>query len=164
MASNVPAGEIRERMMVRDGAASPQAPLPPGTDEDRSMALSRLMFRTLATGAFAVALTTGATRTPWHTRLLKSAPAANDTIAAAPKAITLTFSERVDLAVSRFRLSDAKGAAVGLGQAKFDDAQKGTVVVVPVSAAMGRGAYTVRWSVASDDGHPVKGTFVFVVR
>lgn len=128
------------------------------------MALARLVFRTLATSAVAIAFTTGAARAPWHTRLLKSSPAANETVASPPPAITLVFSERVDLAVSRFRLADAKGTAVALGKAKFDDPQKGTTVVVPVSGAIAHGAYTVTWSVAADDGHPVKGTFGFVVR
>ncbi len=128
------------------------------------MALTRLTFRTLFAGAVGVTLLTGASRPPRHTRLLKSEPAANDTLAAPPKQIALYFSERVDIKVSRFKLADAKGAAVTLGKAVLDEAKKGEVVNIPVTGPMGHGKYVVNWSVASDDGHPVKGTFGFVVK
>jgi methionine-rich copper-binding protein CopC len=128
------------------------------------MALPRRPFHMLALSALVVALTAGAARAPRHTKLVKSEPAANDTVAAAPKRLVLLYSERVDVKVSTFKLVGATGAAVALGSAKVDESQKGAPVVVPVTGAMARGKYVVTWSVASDDGHAVKGTFGFVVK
>ncbi len=121
-------------------------------------------LRSLAVVALCVTIAGGATAAPRHTKLLKSEPAANDTLTAPPKQIALVFSERIDLKVSRFKLAGTKGAVVTLGAATVDEAKKGAPIVIPVTGAMGPGAYTVNWTVASDDGHAVKGTFGFVVK
>ncbi len=121
-------------------------------------------LRSLAVAALCVTLAGAAAPAPRHTKLLKSEPAANDTLTAPPKQIALVFSERIDLKVSRFKLAGAKGGGVTLGTATVDAAKKGAPIVIPVTGAMGPGSYTVNWSVASDDGHAVKGAFGFVVK
>lgn len=128
------------------------------------MPFPRPAVRPFAVASLAVLFAAGAARAPRHTKLLKSEPAAGAAVTAAPKQLVLFYSEPVDLKVSTFKLADAKGTAVALGPARTDDATPGAPVIVPVVGAMGHGTYAVRWSVAADDGHAVKGTFGFVVK
>ena len=99
----------------------------------------------------------------FHTKLVKSAPAANDTLATAPTAISLWFNEAVDLKVTTVKVAGASGA-VKTGALTRDAKLKDAPVVAAISSALAAGKYTVSWSVAGDDGHPVKGTFEFVVK
>lgn len=86
------------------------------------------------------------------------------TLAAAPKAIELWFSERIDLKASRVRLTDAAGKVVALSPLTHDAGTEGAPVVASVTGAMGAGVFTVQWSASSGDGHPVRGSFSFTVR
>src|SRR5437899_2957485 len=49
-----------------------------------------------------------------HTRLIRSEPAANDTLVAIPRALRLWFSEKVELPVTSVKLTDGAGAAIEL--------------------------------------------------
>jgi methionine-rich copper-binding protein CopC len=96
-----------------------------------------------------------------HPRLLKATPAADSRSAEAPREVALTFNESLDLALTRVTLL-RNGQAVrtdSLRLAANDD----KTVMVPVSAALTPGRYTVRWQVTGDDGHPVRGEFTFEV-
>ncbi len=121
----------------------------------QSAALALLML------AAAAAFTPAAARR--HVHLEKSAPAANDTLAAAPKSIRLWFSEPVELAVTTTKLATASGTAIALGAATRDTA-KNAPVVATITKPLAAGSYVVTWSTAADDGHPAKGTFAFVVK
>jgi methionine-rich copper-binding protein CopC len=99
----------------------------------------------------------------FHTKLLKSTPAANDTLATAPTAISLWFNEQVELKVTTVKLSGAAGS-VKIGAVTRDEKTKDAPVVATIPTPLAAGSYTVNWSVAGDDGHPVKGTFAFVVK
>ena len=128
------------------------------------------MLRTLrgirfAALALAAVCTLSAAAAParFHTKLVKSAPAANDTLATAPTAISLWFNEAVDLKVTTVKVAGASGA-VKTGALTRDAKLKDAPVVAAISSALAAGKYTVSWSVAGDDGHPVKGTFDFVVK
>lgn len=98
-----------------------------------------------------------------HVHLEKSSPADNETLAAAPKAISLWFSEKVDLKVTSVKLVDAKGAAAALGALRRDTTAKAPVVA-DVTKPLAAGSYTISWSAAALDGHPEKGTIRFVVK
>ena len=98
-----------------------------------------------------------------HVSLKKSSPAANDTLAASPKVISLWFSEKVDLAVTTVKVAGRDGAAAPLGKLARDataDAPVTAEVLKPLAA----GPYTITWVVAGADGHPIKGTVNFVVK
>jgi copper transport protein len=96
-----------------------------------------------------------------HLHLERSAPAANDTLTAAPSVIRLTYSESVELGFSDLSLVGPLGE-VRLGE-----------LVVPVDSPavleariVGRlvaGEYTVRWQAASADGHPMRGEYTFTI-
>ncbi|MEP6621212.1 MAG: copper resistance CopC family protein [bacterium] len=99
----------------------------------------------------------------FHTRLLKSEPLANDTVKAAPRALKLWFSEKVELPVTSVKLTDATGAAIRLSLAARPDSAESAPVIVGVVGPLVAGSYRVSWSTAAKDGHPAKGTFSFVV-
>lgn len=96
-----------------------------------------------------------------HGRLLSSTPSANGRVAAAPREVTLTFSEPVELAVSRVQLLGANGRAITLAKPALGDAGRTVRAGIPSTLAVG--TYTVSWRVAGRDGHPVAGKFNFTV-
>ena len=97
-----------------------------------------------------------------HAKLVKSDPAANATVAA-PKAISLTFSEDLAPAFSKAELvMDGMKMTVPIKAAVSKDGK--TLVVTPQSKVM-PGAYHVKWTAASsDDGHRMTGEVAFKVR
>ena len=124
--------------------------------------LRGIRFAALALAAVGT-LSAAAAPARFHTKLVKSAPAANDTLATAPTAISLWFNEAVDLKVTTVKVAGASGT-VKTGALTRDAKLKDAPVVAAISSALAAGKYTVSWSVAGDDGHPVKGTFDFVVK
>ena len=99
----------------------------------------------------------------FHTRLKKSDPAANDTVTS-PAAVRLWFSEKVTLAFTKVAVKNPAGVAQPVGAPAFADTSKDAAVVVPITATLPPGTYTVVWSAAADDGHPARGKFDFVVK
>lgn len=97
---------------------------------------------------------------PFHLRLVRSEPAANDTVPP-PAAIRLWFSLDPAMSVTSIRLKGAR--EVTLGRATWSGTSK-----APVEAAVGDtlapGRYTVTWKTASKDMHPVTGSYSFTVR
>lgn len=93
-----------------------------------------------------------------HARLQSSSPADNSHLTAAPKALTLNFSEAAKLAVLKL-VQNGKDIPIPLdSNAK---AGKTFTLTLPTLAP---GNYTVQWTaVASDDGHVTKGTFTFSI-
>lgn len=98
-----------------------------------------------------------------HTRLLKSFPQKDSTVVESPKSIDLWFNEKVELGVTRVRLTNASGNPITVGAVKRSD-EKDAPIVAPVTTELTDGVYTVNWSTSSADGHPVRGTFSFTVK
>lgn len=98
-----------------------------------------------------------------HTRLVASNPAADSRVAAAPRELRLTFSEKSELAVSRVQLLGPDGKAVALAPLAAAPGDSGRTMVASVRAPLAPGTYTVVWQVVGRDGHPVRGRFSFVV-
>lgn len=99
-----------------------------------------------------------------HTRLLKSWPMADSTISESPMEIKLWFSEKIELGPSKIELLDAAKKPIPVSNLTRDDAQKDAPVVGRLVTNLADGAYAVRWTAASKDGHPVRGTFFFTVK
>lgn len=95
-----------------------------------------------------------------HARLVSATPGTGATVAA-PRAISLTFSERVAPAFSGFDVINARGDAVPVQTRVSEDGK--TISGTP-RAALAAGAYTVNWHVASPDGHRMTGATTFIVR
>jgi len=104
-----------------------------------------------------------ATSPAWaHAHLVSSNPAANTNVAAAPKAITLKFSEKLVPAFSKFEVTmpEHGGMKVAVKTAVSADAK--SITGTP-EARLGKGAYKVLWTAASVDGHKMNGVVAFKV-
>ena len=97
-----------------------------------------------------------------HLRLVRSAPAADSTLAAPPTAIRLWFSQAPELPVMSVRLTGPDGRAVALAPLQRDRGRDAPVVA-PLRGRAGPGRYTVAWRTMANDGHVVRGTFAFTV-
>ena len=92
-----------------------------------------------------------------HAELISTDPAQGATVATAPAAVRLTFSEPIDQRYVRAAVTAPGGTAATVA-ATAD----GPTVTVPLAAA-GPGAYRVEYRVVSADGHPVSGELRFTV-
>ena len=83
-------------------------------------------------------------------------------VAAAPPALSLWFTERIEPAFQSIEVRDATGARVDAGKARSDpsDARAVQIGLKPLPA----GRYKVRWRVLSTDTHKAEGGFEFEVR
>lgn len=100
----------------------------------------------------------------FHAALLRSTPAANATLHAAPKEIRLVFSEEVVPSLSEITLIGPLDDSSRLDLSNDPHDVHALVGALPVSrASRGGGAYKVYWRVISADGHAVDGDFAFAV-
>jgi len=120
----------------------------------------RLAFAVCATAALALAAGPAFA----HAQLLSEVPAAEDAsgaTAAAPAApvteLRLSFSEGLNAAFSKVKVSDASGAAIDAAAAL--DPNDGKVLVVSFKQALPKGEYTVSWTAVAADGHKTQGDY-----
>jgi len=109
-----------------------------------------LAFALVATHAFA------------HAQLEKASPPVGGTVASASE-IRLTFTEGVELKISKVSLTGPSGAAVSLGAARVEAGHQ-EILIVPISGSLAPGAYKVHWQAVSVDTHHTQGTFEFTVK
>jgi methionine-rich copper-binding protein CopC len=102
----------------------------------------------------------GAWAAPFHLHLVKSVPAANATVGAAPDSIRLWFSQTPELGVTTVKVTGPGAAAVRLAPLAKGDS---SLVVAAVKGKMAAGAYTVAWRTMAKDGHVARGTFAFKI-
>jgi copper transport protein len=122
-------------------------------------------FGRLAIVVLCFALSVGAsaaTRAILHATLLRSTPAANGKLTAAPQSIRLVFSEQVVPELSQITLTGPDGAASPLKVA--NDPHDVHALVGQIDRVLAGGGYKVAWRVLSADGHPVGGSFVFSLK
>jgi copper resistance protein C len=92
-----------------------------------------------------------------HAFLDRANPRVGSTVRAAPREVTLSFTQRLEPSFSSAQVHDASGARVDQGARV-----SGTQIVVPVKA-LPPGSYKVRWHVLSVDTHKTEGSFSFRV-
>lgn len=103
----------------------------------------------------------GATPALAHATLRDTSPSNGAKLDAAPRTLTLSFSEGVDASSGSVRLFRADGTTIALGRAAHASGDSRVLgVAVP---KLGDGAYVVTWRVVSEDSHPVQGAFTFTV-
>jgi len=95
-----------------------------------------------------------------HAALLSSIPADDARLTTAPQSIRLVFSEPVVAELSSIVLTGPNGSTSSLRVAA--DPGDGKVLTGPV-AALPSGRHRVAWRIVSADGHPVAGTFSFLL-
>jgi len=95
-----------------------------------------------------------------HATLVHTSPGFAERLPRSPRVVRLHFDQGVKVLPNAITVFTTKGKVVS-GSARADDGQR--TVETPVRR-LGRGAYTVRWSAVSSDGHVVSGVFTFGVR
>ncbi len=118
-----------------------------------------LLWVRLAAALFAVAISlTGAVAPALaHAQLVTADPVDGAVLAAAPKQLTLTFSEPVRPLVARLIHPN------GRTELLTDIGEKGTAIVLALPDGLERGTHILSWRVASSDGHPIGGGLLFSV-
>ena len=96
-----------------------------------------------------------------HAILLTSEPAPSAVLDESPTEIALFFNEFVDTVFGKIRILDSAGNVVQTVK-PIQDAANHTIVRAPISP-LEPGTYVVVWRVASDDSHPVQGSFSFQI-
>ena len=115
------------------------------------------------TAFFAAAAATSASQVSAHAHLVKSTPAIN---VAGPSAqrLALTFSEGLVPAFSKLQLvMPMKGRNFNVAMKTGVDRDGRTLVGIPHSRRLMKGAYLIRWTAATADGHKMTGTVPFKV-
>jgi methionine-rich copper-binding protein CopC len=110
--------------------------------------LTMIPFLLLAAGAGAQA----------HAMLDHASPLVGSTIAAAPREVSLSFSQGIDQASSGVEVSNTAGARVDQGKPQIS----GSTMRVPLKP-LSPGTYRVHWYAVSADSHKSEGNFVFHV-
>lgn len=106
----------------------------------------------------AVVLATGAPA--WaHNQLAGSDPAAGATLPAAPRTVTLRFTQQLSPDFTTIAVSDAARRRVPTSAPAISS---GTGAVT-IDGAMNNGVYTVAFRTVSVDGHTVQGSYTFTV-
>jgi copper transport protein len=127
------------------------------------MITRRRMRRLLVVPALVgIVLVLTATAASAHAVLEATNPGPNTNVSQPPKAITLRFSEHVDVRDDAIRLFDSSLHRLDIGDTHHADG-KGSVVTASVPG-LRRGLYTVTWRAISADSHPVQGAFTFGVQ
>ncbi|NGQ93614.1 hypothetical protein G3578_00280 [Brevibacillus sp. SYP-B805] len=96
-----------------------------------------------------------------HANLLATTPSDGQIVQKSPGEITLSFSEPLEEGLFDLKLYDGSGRRIGLAEPELaaGDAARMRAKL----PALPDGTYTVVWSVVSEDGHPVSGSFSFSV-
>jgi hypothetical protein len=83
-------------------------------------------------------------------------------VRAAPTALSLTFSEGLEIQLSGATLKGSDGNAVSTGAPSLSPSND-KLMTVPIAGELGTGVYTVEWHALSKDGHTTHGTYRFTV-
>ena len=97
-----------------------------------------------------------------HAHLKTSTPADKSSVASAPTALTLSFTEGLNLKFSGIKVTGPQKTAVKTGDAALTDHDTG--LTVPVVGTLAAGTYTVEWHALSTDGHKTTGSYSFTVK
>lgn len=96
-----------------------------------------------------------------HGALRRSDPSNGAHLSVVPRELRLTFTEDVELAFARLAVAGPNGT-VELAPLELSP-DSATVLVGAIRGPLVAGTYTVNWQVAGEDGHPVRGSYSFVI-
>ena len=97
-----------------------------------------------------------------HAHLVKSNPAVN-AVTASPRQLSLTFSERLVPGFSKLELVMAMGGHSMSVPIKTAIGADGRTLVGTPQAGLMKGAYVIKWTAATSDGHRMTGSIPFRV-
>jgi copper resistance protein C len=93
-----------------------------------------------------------------HAFLERANPRVGSTVSAAPRELTLSFTQKLESAFSGVMVTNAAGQRIDTGGARVN----GNVITVTLRPG-GTGTYRVNWKVLSVDTHTTEGNFTFRV-
>jgi methionine-rich copper-binding protein CopC len=94
-----------------------------------------------------------------HATLVRTDPANGSVLARPPVAVRVVFDDTVQVGPGVEAIRNG-GGSVLVGRPRVNS---GRTLVVPVRRGLAEGAYSVRWSIISDDGHLESGVLAFAV-
>jgi len=94
-----------------------------------------------------------------HAFLDHAEPRVGSTVAAAPTAVSLTFTEPVEASFCRIEVRDAHGEKVADAALEHPQSDQ---LRLPLPS-LPHGVFTVHWTVTSVDTHQTEGNFEFTV-
>jgi copper transport protein len=97
-----------------------------------------------------------------HATIIQTTPSDQQVLETRPRAITLKWSEAVDLNDQSIRLLDGAGQEIETAGARPGPEGPSTAVL-ELPSDLGDGTYIVAWRVVSTDSHPVSGAFTFSI-
>ena len=97
----------------------------------------------------------------FHNHLVKSLPAAGDSLKTSPPEVRLWFNERPEIPFTSVTLLTADSTKiVTIKAVKTEDSM---AVAAPLAAPLKPGTYLVTWRTAGSDGHAIRGTYRFTI-
>jgi hypothetical protein len=93
-----------------------------------------------------------------HAMLDRADPRVGNTVATAPRDVTLWFTQKLEAAFSTISVTDPAGQRIDTGKARVS----GNQMSVSIRAG-GAGTYRVIWRAISVDAHTTDGSFTFQV-
>ena len=106
----------------------------------------------------AIALLGLANQVQAHAMLDRAEPRVGNTVATAPREVTLWFTEKLEAAFSSITVTNAAGERVDSGKTRVSGSQMSVTL-----RAGGPGNYRVNWRALSLDTHTTEGNFTFQV-
>jgi copper transport protein len=94
-----------------------------------------------------------------HATLLRTVPEDGAVVQVAPRDVRVEFDDSVRVAGGNAAVANETQSSVLAG----DATAKGRVLTIPLRRNLPDGAYSVRWSIVSDDGHREEGVLAFAV-
>ncbi|WP_164716314.1 copper resistance CopC/CopD family protein [Paenibacillus whitsoniae] len=95
-----------------------------------------------------------------HSTLVDASPPANSSLTESPDHIRLLFNERLEKELFEIKVLDKNGRPTTKQAAEMSLDQKEISLQLPT---LSEGIYTVSYKIISADGHPVKGSYVFMM-
>ncbi|MCM3729462.1 copper resistance protein CopC [Neobacillus cucumis] len=93
-----------------------------------------------------------------HTELTSSNPAANQVVIEDQKQIVLTYEGKIESLSTMTLVKDGQ-------EIPFDHVTpKDNQLIGIISTPLENGSYTIKWSIAGEDGHPITGEIPFTVQ
>lgn len=93
-----------------------------------------------------------------HAMLERAEPRVGNTVAMAPRDVTLWFTQKLEAAFSTISVTDPAGQRIDTGKARVSGNQMSVSIL-----AGGAGMYRVIWRALSADAHTTDGSFTFQV-
>jgi copper transport protein len=98
-----------------------------------------------------------------HTDAVATSPRAGQVLAEAPEQVSVVFNDPVNLKTAQVRVVEGAGDLLaGVGPPRHVEGREATLGAT-LPRTLEPGTHTVVWRVASEDGHPIQGSFTFSV-